>query len=621
MTATKNELGHALNDKLNHEVSHGLDMGIEALQSKYAVGELTPRQVMDDIRQRAEQYKQYNIWIHLLSQAEQSQWLSELEYKSPDTHPLWGIPFVIKDNIDLAGIPTTAACEVFTYTPEASSHVVQQLIDAGAIPVGKANLDQFATGLNGTRSPYGACHNAFDFDYISGGSSSGSAVSVALGLASFSLGTDTAGSGRIPACFNNLVGVKPSIGLLSATGLVPACRSLDCITIFAYNTDDANLVLSIAEGFDARDGYSRANPFANQTHQYGLRTGELKVGVIPAHQLKFFGDHGYQKAYLETLEKLKVEGFTFEEIDFSPFDEIAKLLYEGPWVSERYIATQPLIDEKPEAIFPVVREIIAPGGQSPATALFRAQYRINELKQTCLAQMAQVDCLLTPTAGRHFTVEEMLEEPIKRNSELGYYTNFMNLLDLASIAVPTMMTEANRPFGITLVGATFSDRILMSIANRIQQALPLKKGALDIIATPTNNTPVSSTKIIDVMVCGAHLTGQPLNWQLIERGGILKSSTTTAPHYRMYALAGGPPLRPGLVFDKKKGDAIEVEVWSVPAENFGSFVAGIPAPLGMGKITLEDGNQVSGFICEPYGIEGATEITHLKGWKTYLDSL
>ncbi|MCV2403419.1 allophanate hydrolase [Marinomonas sp. C2222] len=617
MTATKTELGNDLND----EVSNELDMGIDALQSKYAAGELTPAQVMEDIRQRAEQYKEYNIWIHLLSQAEQSQWLSELAHKSPDTHPLWGIPFVIKDNIDLAGIPTTTACEEFAYVSEASSQVVQQLIDAGAIPVGKANLDQFATGLNGTRSPYGACHNAFDFDYISGGSSSGSAVSVALGLASFSLGTDTAGSGRIPACFNNLVGVKPSIGLLSATGLVPACRSLDCITIFAYNTDDANLVLSMAEGFDIRDGYSRANPFANQARQYGLRTGELKVGVIPAHQLKFFGDESYQKAYEATLEKLQAEGFQFQEIDFVPFDETAKLLYEGPWVSERYIATQPLIDENPEAIFPVVREIIAPGGKPPATALFSAQYRINDLKQICLAQMAQVDCLLTPTAGRHFTVAEMLAEPIKRNSELGYYTNFMNLLDLASIAVPTMMTEANRPFGITLVGSTFSDRMLMSIANRIQQALPLKKGALDVMATPTNKTPVASTKTMDVMVCGAHLTGQPLNWQLIERGAILKSSTTTAPIYRMYALAGGPPLRPGLVLDKEQGAAIEVEVWSVPAENFGSFVAGIPAPLGIGKVTLEDDSQVSGFICEPCGIERATEITHLKGWKAYLASL
>lgn len=597
-----------------------IDMGLNALRDAYKAGTSTPESVMNDIRERAQQYDDYNIWIHLLSESEQAQWLSALAEKDIESHPLWGIPFAIKDNIDLAGIPTTAACPEFAFTPTESAKVVQQLIDAGAIPVGKTNLDQFATGLNGTRSPFGACHNAFNYDYISGGSSSGSAVSVALGLASFSLGTDTAGSGRVPACFNNLVGVKPSIGLLSATGMLPACRSLDCMTIFAYNTDDANTVLASAEGFDIHDGYSRANPFHNQSRQYGLRTGALTVGVISPQQRKFFGDSDYEKAYLQTLDLLKEQGFAFKEIDYAPFDEIAKLLYEGPWVSERYIATQPLIDDKPEAIFPVVRDIIAPGGKPPATALFKAQYRINDLKQQCLAQLASVDCVLTPTAGRHFTVAEMLDEPIKCNSELGYYTNFMNLIDLASIAVPTVMTEKQMPFGITLVGPTFSDRLLLSIANRIQQALPLPKGALGGVATPSTSTPVGN-KNIDVMVCGAHLQGQPLNWQLTERGATLKSCTTTAAIYRMYALAGGPPLRPGLLRDDNNGAAIDVEVWSVPSEHFGSFVAGIPAPLGIGKVTLADDSQVVGFICENYGIEGAKDITHLQGWRAYLDTL
>ncbi|MGB3383253.1 MAG: allophanate hydrolase [Marinomonas sp.] len=598
-----------------------LDMGFSALRAAYQAGTTTPDSVMAGIRERAAEYADHNIWIHLLTQSEQSRWLDGLKDKDLATHPLWGIPFAIKDNIDLAGIPTTAGCDAFRYVPESSAKVVQQLIDAGAIPVGKTNLDQFATGLNGTRSPFGACHNAFDYDYISGGSSSGSAVSVALGLASFSLGTDTAGSGRVPACFNNLVGVKPTIGLLSATGLVPACRSLDCITIFAYNTDDANIALAASEGFDIHDGYSRENPYDNQARQYGLRTGALTLGVIAQHQLKFFGDKGYEKAYMATLEKLSAEGFVFQEIDYAPFDEIAQLLYEGPWVAERYIATQPLIDDNPDAIFPVVRDIIAPGGKPPATNLFKAQYRINALKQSCLAQMANLDCLLTPTAGRHFTVAEMLAEPIKHNSELGYYTNFMNLIDLASIAVPTTLTEAGMPFGITLVGPTFSDRMLMSIANRIQQAMPLKKGALESMATPTNAFPVKSTTRVEVMVCGAHLSGQPLNWQLTERGASLVEKTTTAAMYRMHLLAGGPPLRPGLVLDKHNGQAIEVEVWSVPSENFGSFVAGIPAPLGIGKVTLMDGRQVSGFICEPYGLDDAEDITQFNGWCGYLASL
>ncbi|TPE47194.1 allophanate hydrolase [Maribrevibacterium harenarium] len=598
-----------------------IDMGFQALRDHYLAGSLTPHAVLADIRERAKTFQHYNIWIHLLTEEEVAPYLSALTQKDPATHPLWGIPFAIKDNIDLAGIPTTAACPEFAYTPVESAYVVQKLIEAGAIPVGKTNLDQFATGLNGTRSPYGACHNSFDYDYISGGSSAGSAVAVALGLASFSLGTDTAGSGRVPACFNNLVGVKPSIGLLSAIGMLPACRSLDCMTIFAYNTDDANLALSVAEGFDPRDGYSRANPFANQTRHYGLRQGDLTVGVIPSHQLKFFGDDDYANAYQDTLALLADCGFKFSEIDFAPFDEIAKLLYEGPWVAERYLATQPLIDEQPEVIFPVVREIIAPGGKPPATALFSAQYRINDLKQVCLAQLAKVDCLLTPTAGRHFTIEEMLAKPIQHNSELGYYTNFMNLIDLAAVAVPTTFTARGMPFGITLVGSTFSDRMLLSIANRIQQSLPLPKGALAHRAAPTTTSPIGATDTIDVAVCGAHLTGQPLNWQLTERGAILKTQTTTAPCYRLFALAGGPPKRPGLILDSAGSAAIEVEVWSVPAAQFGSFVAGIPAPLGIGKLKLANGEQVSGFICEGYGIDDAVDITAFGGWRAYLQSL
>ncbi|MFD1382080.1 allophanate hydrolase [Rhodanobacter aciditrophus] len=596
------------------------DMGFSALTQAYQSHSKTPALVMAEIRERAKDFESYNIWIHLLSEAEQAPYLDALKDKDPASHPLWGIPFAIKDNIDLAGIPTTAACPEFAYTPDSSAQVVQQLIDAGAIPVGKTNLDQFATGLNGTRSPYGACHNAFDFDYLSGGSSAGSSVAVALGLASFSLGTDTAGSGRIPACFNNLIGVKPSIGLLSATGLVPACRSLDCITLFAYNTDDANTALAAAEGFDQRDGYSRQNPFSNQERQYGLREGELTVGIIAPSQLKFFGDEQYAKAYQATLDQLSEQGFVFKEIDYAPFDKIAKLLYEGPWVSERYIATQPLIDENPDAVFPVVREIIAPGGKPPATSLFKAQYRIKALQQVCLAQMSEVDCLLTPTAGRHFTIDEMLEEPIKRNSELGYYTNFMNLIDLASVAVPTQFTHAGMPFGVTLVGPTFSDRMLLSIANRIQQTFPLPKGALAYPARPTNNTKVAAPDGIDVVVCGAHLEGQPLNWQLTERGATLLAKTSTAPVYRLYALAGGPPMRPGMQLNEGNGAAIEVEVWRVPSAEFGSFVAGIPAPLGIGKLKLADGRLVSGFICEGYALEDAQDITEFGGWRAYLNA-
>lgn len=308
------------------------DMSIAGLHKAYRSGELTPRGVLADIRERSVLHADHNIWIHLLSEAELEPYLQGLQQKTPEQAPLWGIPFAIKDNIDLAGIPTTAACESFAYTPDSSAQVVQQLIEAGAIPVGKANLDQFATGLNGTRSPYGPGRNAFNPAYISGGSSAGSAVSVGLGLASFSLGTDTAGSGRVPACFNNLVGVKPTRGLLSSTGLVPACKSLDCITIFAYSTDDANTVLAVAEGYDSNDAYSRQNPFANQPRQSGERGGRLTVGIIPSAQLKFFGDDAYADAYTRTLEVLSESGVELVEIDYAPFDEVARLLYEGPWV-------------------------------------------------------------------------------------------------------------------------------------------------------------------------------------------------------------------------------------------------------------------------------------------------
>ena len=597
-----------------------IDFGINALKQAYAAGTLTPAQVMADIRARAAQTADYNIWLHLMTEAEQAPYLEALTSKSPAECPLWGIPFAIKDNIDLANIPTTAGCAEFAYTPSQSAHVVQQLINVGAIPVGKTALDQFATGLNGTRSPIGPCHNSFNRDYISGGSSSGSSVALALGLCSFSLGTDTAGSGRVPACFNNLVGLKPSRGLLSNTGLVPACRSLDCISIFAFNSDDANTALAAAEGFDPRDAYSRENPYSNKARHYGQRTGPLTIGIIPPTQLQFFNDEDYQNAYYATLKTLSDSGITLVEIDYAPFAEAARLLYEGPWVAERYLATQPIIDEQPEVIFPVVRDIIAPGNKPLATDVFKAQYRLNGLKRACQAQIASVDCLLTPTAGRHFTIEEMLAEPIKRNSELGYYTNYMNLADLASIAVPTQLTPKGMPFGITLVSHAFSDRALLAIANRFQQIFPLNKGTLPYAAIPEAINPTANPSTVDVVVCGAHLEGLPLNWQLTERGATLKTRTQTAPNYRLYALAGGPPFRPALVFDKTQGAAIEVEVWTLPLSEFGSFVANIPAPLGIGKVTLADGSCVSGFICEGYGVIDAVEITHLGGWRGYLAS-
>ena len=597
-----------------------INLSISSLRQAYAAGDLTPAEVMENIRIQAEKYTERNIWIYSLMEDELAVYLNSLKDKSPETHPLWGVPFAIKDNIDLAGVPTTAACAEFAYTPKQSATVVQHLIDAGAIPVGKTNLDQFATGLNGTRSPYGACQNAFDPEYISGGSSAGSAVSVALGLASFSLGTDTAGSGRVPACFNNLVGTKPSRGLLSNTGVVRACRSLDCVSIFSLNTDDANTVLAVAEGFDETDEYSRENPFANTSRHYGMTKRPLTVGVLPADQLTFFGDESYEKAYQATMDALAKLDIEFIEVDYAPFLAAAKLLYEGPWVSERYLGTLPLSRDNPDAMMDVIREIIEPGKDLFATDTFASQYRLAELKQQCLKQLQTLDCLIAPTTSKHFTIEEMQANPIVANSQLGQYTNFVNLLDFSAVAIPTHFTEKGLPFGVTLIADHFKDRKLLSIANRIQQALPLPLGASEFPLEPSRYTDdVTLDDRIEVVVCGAHLEGLPLNWQLTERGAHLVEKTSSAAAYRLYALAGGPPYRPGLVFDENNGAAIEVEVWSVPAAEFGSFVAGIPSPLGIGKVSLADGSLRSGFICEPFGLEGAEEITAFGSWRNYMD--
>ncbi|NKI16261.1 allophanate hydrolase [Spongiibacter sp. KMU-166] len=607
-------------------LTHPTSFTLRDLRQAYsAAGEQAPAlagRIMADIRQRSEALRDHNIWIHLLSEREVAPYIDALVGRDPATLPLYGVPFAIKDNIDLAGIPTTAACPAYAYTPENSATVVKQLIAAGAVPVGKTNLDQFATGLVGTRSPWGPGKNSFHPEMVSGGSSAGSSLAVALGLASFSLGTDTAGSGRVPACFNNLVGLKPSIGLLSSTGMLPACRSLDCISIFALNCDDANEVLAVAEGQDDSDAYSRANPFSNRARHYGQQQGGLTLGVMPPEQLEFFGHGGYADAYKASLERIAEAGITLVEVDMSAFVEAARLLYEGPWVTERYIATRSIIEQRPEQMHEVTRAIISGGATPSAIDAFTAQYRLKALRQMAQKVLDSVDALLTPTAGRPYSIAELEADPITLNSNLGYYTNYMNLFDLAGLAVPTGFADHNgmaMPFGLTLVGEAFSDRWLLSIGNRLQQIfqLPLGKHLADY--QPLVESPAAVLQRVSVVVCGAHLSGQPLNWQLTERGARLEAATHSAPEYQLYALAGGPPFRPGMVVAPEgEGRAIEVEVWSMPMAEFGSFVAGIPAPLGIGKVRLADGREVCGFICEGAGLAGAEDISHFGGWRAYL---
>jgi allophanate hydrolase len=538
-----------------------------------------------------------------------------------DDLPLYGVPFAIKDNIDLASVPTTAACVEFSYTPDKSAFVVEQLIRAGAIPIGKTNMDQFATGLVGVRSPepWGACKNAFDKDYISGGSSSGSSVAVALGLASFSLGTDTAGSGRVPAAFNNLVGLKPSKGLLSMSGVVPACRSLDCVSIFALTTDDANAVLEQAAIYDVDDQYARAIPFDNNARHYGLPEAAFSFAVPKSEQLEFFCNESARALFDQSVDTMQSLGGVKQEVDFSLFLDAAKLLYEGPWVAERYVAIEEMITQQPEALLPVIRTIIGSAENRTAMDLFKAEYQMQAYREQAKKVLREFDFLLTPTAGTIYTIDHVNADPIQLNSNLGYYTNYMNLLDCACVAVPAGFLQSGLPWGISLVSLAMKDRKLLSYANRWQQALNLKPGkqAFDLPRTPAGD--VSYGESVSLIVCGAHLQGLPLNWQLSERGAQLLESGKTSASYRLYVV-DGEIQRPGLVRDDVAGAAIEIEIWQIPVTEFGSFVAGIPSPLGIGKVETSDGRWLPGFICEPFALTGAKEITQLGGWKAYVSA-
>jgi allophanate hydrolase len=493
--------------------------------------------------------------------------------------------------------------------------VVQALIDAGAIALGKTNLDQFATGLVGTRSPHGACRNAFDPQYLSGGSSSGSAVAVALGLASFALGTDTAGSGRVPAAFNNLIGYKPTLGLLSMRGVVPACRSLDTVSVLALTAEDAERVRKVVARFDAGDPWSRPLPRAVRR---GWGTGEFRFGV-PRGPLEFFGNEAYARLFVEAVARLEMLGGTPCEVDIAPLLDAARLLYEGPWVAERYLATEGLLASNPEAMLAVTRGIIQGGAAPRALDAFRASYKLQALKRAAAPLWEACDLLLLPTAGTHYRIAEVDADPVALNSNLGRYTNFVNLMDLAAVAVPAGFTPAGLPFGISLISPAGSDADLLSLAGRAHRAAVSTLGASRLPLPPA--PPVSAAApegFVDVMVCGAHMSGLPLNPQLLERGAFCVATTRTASVYRFYALPGGPPFRPGLVQVRDGGVAIDVEVWRMPVEHFGSFVAGIPAPLGIGKVRLEDGSLVSGFLCEGVAVAGAEDISALGGWRQFV---
>lgn len=578
---------------------------IEQLLSGYRSGELNVRGVLEEKYSLAKQ-DTHNTWISLISQQQLEDYIRCLESADQSTLPLYGVPFAVKDNIDLQGLPTTAGCEAYTYHPDESAFVVDILIKAGAVPLGKANLDQFATGLVGARSPWGAGKNSFDPAYVSGGSSAGSAISVALNQVFFSLGTDTAGSGRVPAAFNNILGLKPTKGLLSCTGVVPACRTLDCVTFFTRGADDLKRLLEVAAQYDRRDGYARNN---NQQPLPSSFDG-LKVGVPAPEQLAFFGNQEYEAQFYQTLELLKKLGANLVEFNLAPFIDAAKLLYQGPWVAERYAAIQSFFEEDSRRCLPVIETIVGGAKNYSAADTFKYMYQLQDYKVECDELLSAVDVVITPTAGSTYTIEDVEANPIELNSNLGYYTNFMNLLDYTAIAIPASIGKSGRPFGVTLFAPAFTDNGLVTLADEWQKATRLPLGATDQY--------LPNDEHIDLLVCGAHMSDLPLNHQLTSVGATLKSQGFTAKAYKIFALAGGPPARPGLVRDEKDGDSLAVEVWSFPKASIGDLLAQIPHPLGLGKVQLLDGSWVTGFICEPIGIQGAEDITVFGGWRSYI---
>jgi allophanate hydrolase len=530
--------------------------------------------------------------------------------------PLYGVPVAVKDNIDVKGLPTTAACAAFAYQPAADATAVARLKRAGAIMIGKSNLDQFATGLVGVRSPYGIPRNLFDARLIPGGSSSGSGLAVAAGIVPLALGTDTAGSGRVPAALGNIVGLKPSLGLVSTAGLVPACRTLDCVSVFALTTDDAFAALAVMAGPDAGDPYSRPRP----PGRLGAMPNGIRLGMPPPGQRLFFGDRHAAAAYEAAIAGFARLGAAIVEIDMEPFYEAARLLYEGPWVAERYIAARSLIASAPHAMHPVTRDIILAGARPSAVDAFAAFYRLEGLRRMRDHVFAGIDALLLPTVPTVYTIAQVLADPIQLNSRLGTYTNFVNLLDLCGLALPAVLHADGTPFGITLLAPAGHDAMLASIGRVFHAATGLPLGALGLAQPPLAELSVAPVAgEFSIAVVGAHLAGMPLNGELKALGARLLEATITAADYRLYALAGTQPAKPGLLRVKEgAGASIEIEIWALPVEHFGRFVAAVPAPLSIGTIRLADGRTVQGFLVEAEALSGARDISSFGGWRAFL---
>ncbi len=583
-----------------------LTLEISLLRSGYRSGDFTPPEVIREIYRRIRERGDDHVWIHLRPESEAIA-LAESVADHLDL-PLAGIPCAIKDNIDVAGLPTTAACPGFAFTPAESAAAVRILEEAGAIVLGKTNMDQFATGLVGTRTPHGACASIFHPDFISGGSSSGSAVAVAAGLASFSLGTDTAGSGRVPAAFNNLVGLKPTRGVISTSGVIPACRSLDCVSIFAHNIEDSERILDLLAREDHTDPYSR--PFTDRP----VFSRPFHFGVPLPDQLDFCGDDAAAELYAGAVSRLVDLGGLPASIDLSPFRDAANLLYGGPWVAERYAAVGKFIDGHKNECDPTVAGIIQSGAEISAAAAFSAIYKLEAIRQQVAPLWNGIDFLLLPTTPTIYRIDEVQQDPVRLNSNLGLYTNFVNLLDLSALAVPAGFRPDGLPLGVTFIAPAFADFELCLIARQFlgQLQSPAERRQRKTLERAGGR--------IELAVVGAHLTGLPLNHQLIDRGAIYIETIETSSDYALFDLAGFNPPRPGLVcMGENRGVSIETEIWSLSERAFGSFVAAVPPPMAIGNVRLRDGRRVKGFLCEEYATRGAVPISAYGGWRNFLD--
>ena len=585
---------------------------LSGIAEAYATG-LRPSAIVAETYRRIRTLDDPGIFLHLVPEAEALALAEELGRHDP-SNPLWGVPFAIKDNIDLAGCPTTAGCPGFAYMADSDAPVVARLRKAGAIAIGKTNLDQFATGLVGVRTPFPVPRNALDATIVPGGSSSGSAIAVAQGLVAFALGTDTAGSGRVPAALNNIVGLKPSLGALSTRGVVPACRTLDTVSIFALTVSDAHAVFCAAAAFDLGDPYAQRLPSGS----LGAPPPHLRVGVPSLASQRFFGDDVQADDFDAARLRLASEGAEVIEIDFAPFHAVADMLYQGAWLAERYAVIEELLATDPDAVHPVIRQIVAPAARLSATDAFRGFYQLAELRREITPIMASVDLLCVPSIPTFYSLADLATDPLGPNARLGTYTNFVNLLGLCGLAVPTPPRRDGRPGSVTLLAAAGRDGLLASVGLHVERWGARRMGATPW-ALPAADPLLryAAADELEVAVCGAHMSGLPLNGELTRLGARFLRKAQTTPDYKLYRLRGGVPQRPGLV-RAVGGAAISLEVWALPRVAVGDFLADVPAPLGLGTVSLQDGTAPKGFLCEAAAVLGAEDVTEIGDWRRVL---